>query len=137
MAESGAMVPAGDFKNSRPGGGQDYKEVASGEIEKGQYVQNMLSVYTTSHYLAVDIEKEIPLFIDKARVRIRSLIEIIAKLKKELYDTKVEVIKVNQRLHTFLRLPEFQENFEGWDEGLEEKLMAAETPDDIAKVMEG
>lgn len=107
-----------------------------GDIEKdARYVGSMMRAYTTSHSLAVDIEHEIPLFVTKARERIMGLIQIIANLRKELYDAKGEVVKVNQRLHAVLTLQEFQDGFAGWGKDLEESIMSAETPEEISRAM--
>ncbi len=129
VPKSGGSSDAVIAGYNRPSKG--FKEVEDGAVEKANdYVQTMFHAYTTSHYLAVDLEKEVPLFIDKARQRIKTLIYIIARLRKELYDAKIEVIKVNQRLHEILRRG-FQDDPSLWDKDLEIKIMNA-TGDELA-----
>ncbi|KAL8387009.1 hypothetical protein RB595_010226 [Gaeumannomyces hyphopodioides] len=131
VAGTVAVTSPKDWKQLQTAG---FKQAPPTTVENGDYVKSMINVYRTSQNLAADIENEIPLFVNKARQRILCLIDIIAKLKKELYDAKVEVIRANNRIHMVLRRQEFQDDY-GWEEGLEAKIMMAETPDEIDQAM--
>ena len=108
-----------------------FKKVDIGVVEKDtKYIHGMINAYSTTHGLAVEIEKEVPLFVKQARERIKSLIGIIADLRRELYDAKEEVIKANQRLHAVL-YKEFAEDPTEWFKDYENIVMSAEAADKL------
>ncbi|KAK4201334.1 hypothetical protein QBC40DRAFT_295741 [Triangularia verruculosa] len=114
----------------RPTGG--YAKVKPGEVSKElNYTDGIRNAYTTTYDLAGDFEKRVPAFIKQAQDRMKALIMVIAQLRRELHDAKIEVVKANQRLHAVFLHENFHEDPADWFVD-EQTMVMSVNPADIS-----
>ncbi|KAK5652113.1 hypothetical protein OQA88_10755 [Cercophora sp. LCS_1] len=120
--EQGAIAP---YKKPDSG----YGQLQAGQVERDPvYTSSMYNAYSTTHDLALDLQAELPLFVQKAHNRVKDLVRIIQGLRRELYEARQEVIRVNQRLHDVLHRQLVLDDPTGWEEGLENGMGGGEQP---------